>query len=61
MKLHWTIKSNELTQNLFCPIGVCRNLFESSSVWSYIVPQRCTGSSDICKNGWYLLLRRTIR
>jgi len=20
-----------------------------------------TGTSDICKNGWYLLLRRTIR
>jgi len=21
------------------------------------VPQHCTGSADICKNGWYLLLR----
>jgi len=57
MTLHWTIISNELTQKFFCPIGVRRNLFESSSAWSY----RRTGSSDICKNGWYLLLRRTIR
>jgi len=35
MTLHWTIISNELMQTFFCPIGVCRNLFESSSVWSY--------------------------
>jgi len=35
MTLHWTIISNELTQKYFCPIGVRRNLFESSSVWSY--------------------------
>jgi len=56
MTLHWTNISNELTQIFFCPIAVRRNLFESSSVWSYR-----TGSSDICKNGWYLLLRRTIR
>jgi len=35
MTLHWTIISNELTKKIFCPIGVCRNLVESSSVWSY--------------------------
>jgi len=35
MTLLWTSISNELTQNLFCPIGVRRNLFESNSVWSY--------------------------
>jgi len=35
MTLHWTITSNELTQRSFRPIGVCCNLFESSSVWSY--------------------------
>jgi len=35
MTLYWTIISNELRQNFFCPIGVRRNLFESSSVWSY--------------------------
>jgi len=51
MTLHWTIISNELKQNFFCLLGVRRNLFESSSVWSYNVPQRRTGSSDICKNG----------
>jgi len=36
MTLHWTIISNQLTRNLFCPIGVRSNLFESSSVWSYL-------------------------
>jgi len=35
MTLHWTIISNELTQKYFFRIGVPRNLFESSSVWSY--------------------------
>jgi len=35
MTLHWTIISNELPQNIFCPLEVRRNLFESSSVWSY--------------------------
>jgi len=30
-------------------------------VFDPTIPQRCTGSSDICKNGWYLLLRRTIQ
>jgi len=25
------------------------------------VPQCRTGSSDICKNGWYLLLRPTVQ
>jgi len=55
MTLHWTIISNGLTQKFFRPIGARRNLFDSSSVWSYRT------SSDICKNGWYLLLRCTIR
>jgi len=31
MTLHWTIISNELTQTFLRPIGVRRNLFESSS------------------------------
>jgi len=35
MTLHWTIISNDLTQIFFCPIGVRRNFFESSSVWPY--------------------------
>jgi len=35
MTLHWTIISNESMQIFFCPIGVRRNLFESSSVWFY--------------------------
>jgi len=35
MTLHWPIISYKLTQKYFCPIGVRRNLFESSSVWSY--------------------------
>jgi len=35
MTLHLTIISNELTQKSFCPIGVRRNLFKSSSAWSY--------------------------
>jgi len=38
MTLHWRIISNELTQQFFCPIGVHRNLFESSSAWSYHTP-----------------------
>jgi len=55
MTLYWTIISNELTQKSFCPTGVHRNLFDPT------VLQHRTGSSDICKNGWYLLLRRTIQ
>jgi len=38
MTLHWTNISNELTQIFFRPIYRSpphRNLFESSSVWSY--------------------------
>jgi len=34
MTLYWTIISNGLTQKFFCPIGVRRNIFESSSAWS---------------------------
>jgi len=33
----------------------------NQAVFDPTVPQRRTRSSDICKNGWYLLLRRTIR
>jgi len=36
MTLPWTNIFNELTQIFFCPIGVRRNLFKSSSVWSYL-------------------------
>jgi len=41
MTLHWTIISNELTQKDFL----------NQAVFDPTVPQRCTGSSDICKNG----------
>jgi len=34
MTLHWKIISNELTQKIFCTIGIHRNIFESSNAWA---------------------------
>jgi len=55
MTLHWAIISNELTQKLFC--STCLN----QAVLDPNIPQHRTGRSDICKNGWYLLLQPLVR
>jgi len=59
MTHHWTFIHNELMQTCSCPIGPWHNFLESSSALSWCT--WCTGSSDICKNGWYFTLRPMMR